>query len=52
MPDGHDYYVLDSAVGAASGSASREYVIVVEGGWYLLLGHFIGSSKLFRHSLQ
>lgn len=49
MSDGHDYYVLDSAVEAASGSASREYVIVVEGEWYLFLGHFQGSSNLFRH---
>ena len=50
-PDGNDYYVFNGAVEATFGSASMEYVLVIEGECNIFLAGVTDSSNLFRYPI-
>lgn len=49
QPDGNDYYVFNGTVEATFGSASMEYVLVIEGECSISLASMIARSNLFRN---
>ena len=52
LPNGDKYYVFKGTVEATFGSASMEYVLVMEGKCYLFLAGVIDSSKFLRRPLR